>query len=285
MSDIPLTNVHSSPCLLDSPSAKKYSDFLNDCLYLHLVIEHDVVIIDKKNSRRKSIDNGRRPIVKLMRRVISLLDVALAFVFALSGYGSALQPVNILNIHPQSIVASYLLAVGIRDFLVHQSMVTVEDAEGIIDVQHSGDERKSRACSEVWNYLTPNAQTRERFLKRVLQVSEEDYRKVHVTDEDEDSIDEEESEQFNAAADNGVCDSNDRSHQDISAIVDLEDDEEDNTTIHKSDDEEEEGRDDLYGHHFDDDQECGMAAASIESEGGSSTISRPVGGSADDGIE
>ena len=180
MSDIPLTNSHSSPCLSDSPSANNFFDFANDCRFLRLVIEHDVIIIDMKKSRRKSKDDGGRPNVKRMRRVISLLDVALAFIFALSGYGAALQPVNILNIHPQSIVASYLLAVGIRDFLVHQSMVSIQDVDGIIDEQLSGDENNSRASSEVWNYLTPNGQTRERFLKRVLQVSEEDYRNVHV---------------------------------------------------------------------------------------------------------
>ena len=39
-------------------------------------------------------------------------------VFALSDFGSSLQPVNIVNVHPQSIVATYLIAVGIRDFLV-----------------------------------------------------------------------------------------------------------------------------------------------------------------------
>ena len=72
---------------------------MNDCLYLHLVIEHDVVIIDRKTSRRKSKDTGGRPIVKPMRRVISLLDVALSFVLALSGFGSSLQPVNIVNVY------------------------------------------------------------------------------------------------------------------------------------------------------------------------------------------
>ena len=59
-------------------------------------------------------------------------------------------------------------------------MFTVADADGIIDVKLSGDDNKSRACSEVWNYLTPNTQKGELYHKRLLQVSEEDYLNVHV---------------------------------------------------------------------------------------------------------
>ena len=149
----------------------------------------------------------------------------------------------------------------------------------------SGDENKSRACSEVWNYLTPYAQTRERFLKRLLQVSEEDYRNVHVAEEDDESVEDVGSEHSNAAACNGIRSNNEKSHQDISANIELEDDEEEVVRNSESDDDEVvEDEEDDEGLP-DDLQEFGMAAASVDSQGGRLAFSQRVGLLQKDGKE
>ena len=127
-------------------------------------------------------DGGHRNIT-VLKRVVSRMDVALSIVFSLSGFGASMKPFNILDLHPQSIVATYLIAVGLRDFLLNQDMVAIEEEEEVeINSSRTPDAQKTARCKEIWQQFKPNRQTLDRVLKRVLRINSEHYRNVHVED-------------------------------------------------------------------------------------------------------
>ena len=178
-------------------SAKKYKAAVNDYDNVQLIIEHDVVITGSRRRRKSKgeVDGGRQK-TRLLRRVISLMDVALNIVYAVSGHKASTDANNILDLHPQSIIAIYLLALGLRDFLTHQDMVEIERCVGDETPRRTPDEVKQKYSAEIWSYLKPNLQIRDRFLKRVLQVTEEDFRNRHAMQPGEESDDDPDEDDY-----------------------------------------------------------------------------------------
>lgn len=177
-SDIPRASEVCKVCKTDGRSARKFVDLVNELESLQIVIQHDVVV---NNKRRNRVRNGHeagggRQDIRLLRRVISLMDVALSIIYSISGHNAATDAKNLLDLHRQTIIAVYLLAVGLRDFLENQDMIEVQSSND----RRPPDSEKLNHCKEIWNVIKPNLQVRERFLKRVLQVSESDFKDTHV---------------------------------------------------------------------------------------------------------
>ncbi len=261
-------------------SAKKYKSAVNDYDNVQVIIEHDVVITGSRHRRKsKSEDDGGRPKTRLLRRVISLMDVAINIVYAMSGHKASTDANNILDLHPQSIIAIYLLALGLRDFITHQDMVEIERGVGDETPPRTPDEEKQKYSAEIWSYLKPNLQIRDRFLKRVLQVTEDDYRSRHAMQPGEESSDEQDEDDSGgraAAARSGTDDM----FPDV-FVVDDDDNGEScdrlesgtNTGLRTEDDEDEEGEE--YEERIDTDNEQ-AAAEERRSQGGSRTASQSL---------
>ena len=73
---------------------------------MQFVVQHDVMVLEGRTS-------SKRP----LKRMVSLIDVALTMLKSVCGFRKAGQDTNVLKYHSQSLRTVYVLAIALRTII------------------------------------------------------------------------------------------------------------------------------------------------------------------------